>query len=89
MELDSIDKKKLKNVVFKQGALVSFRHMNQEAYKRAQTLIVERIYEIEANMGANINYNKDFRDCHRYNKLRTKLIAQRKRQEDRENSERI
>ena len=57
--------------------------------KRLYIRFIDRINEIEINMGANINYNKDFTDNHRYNKLRTKLIAKRKRQEDREDSERI
>ena len=57
--------------------------------KRTYNDVVSRVSYLQKGIGASMNYNKDFTDNHRYNKLRTKLIAQRKRQEDRENSERI
>ena len=44
---------------------------------------------IQAGIAALVNYEKDFTDNHRYNYLRDRILEQRKRQEDRENSERI
>ena len=90
MELDSKDWKKLKNTIFKQGSIVSIRYMDALEVRRAQKRLVERIYDIEANIGANMNYNRDIQDDnYRYNKLRTKVIAKRKRQEARTDSEGI
>ena len=57
--------------------------------KRTYNEVVDEVFRLQKGIGASMNYNKDFTDNHRYNKLRTKLIEQRKRQEDRENSERI
>ena len=42
--------------------------------KRLKTIYDDRVYEIESNLGSEINYSKDFTDNHRYLWLRTKLI---------------
>ena len=58
--------------------------------KRTENNIKEQIYKKQKGIGASMNFNRDYQnENYKYNKLRTKLIAQRKRQEDRENSERI
>ena len=56
----------------------------KETHPRIYKRYKDRIGEMERSLGAEINYYKDYTDNHRYNNLRTRLIEQRKRQEDRE-----
>ena len=50
--------------------------------KRVYTRFIDRIGEIERNLGASMNFNKDFTDNHKYNYLRDEI--ERKRKEARE-----
>ena len=62
------------------------RETHPRLYKRFR----ERIDEIQSYIAANVYYNRDIQDeRYKYNYLRTRLIEQRARQEDRTNSEGI
>ena len=58
--------------------------------KRLHETFMDRLDEIQTYIGANVYYNRDIQnDNHKYNKLRTKLIEQRKRKEARKATEGI
>ena len=65
-EMDLVAKKDIDmENIFKPNLLISRN-------KRLYTKFKNRIYNIESNLGANINHNKDLNENYRYNKLRGK-----------------
>ena len=53
--------------------------------KKHYNEVVDRVTELQQNIGAGMNINRDIQDDrYKYNNLRTKLIDQRKRKEARE-----
>ena len=49
--------------------------------KRTYNEVVDRVSELQRNLGAEVNLSKDFTDNHKYNHIRERMY-ERKRKED-------